>query len=257
MGKEDLGDFSALIKIVTRLRAPDGCPWDREQTHASIKHNLQEECYEALEALDSEDSARLCEELGDLLMQVALHAQMAQEAGEFDIHDVIRGISSKLIRRHPHVFGTGQARTAQEVEHRWEKIKQGEKPGASLLDGVPRSLAALAASAALQRRAALAGFDWEKDEQVLDKVNEELGELASAQGREEHLAELGDVLFALANLGRRLGLDPEEALRLANGRFYHRFTYMEKLCRERGLDFSALTFDQQNALWDEAKQALG
>jgi len=255
--EQDPASFDTLEKIVARLRAPEGCPWDRAQTHASIKPYLIEEAYEVLQSLDDENKEKLCEELGDLLLQIMLHAQMASEAGEFNIKDVIRGISTKLIRRHPHVFGKSKAANADEVALEWEELKQNErKKGDSLLSSVPRGLPSLSYSHSIQRRAAGVGFDWKNFEGILDKLVEELSELKRAGTQQQKVHELGDVLFALVNAARWEGVDLEEALRLANERFCRRFRYMEEACRERGIALRDLSFEEQNALWDEAKRNL-
>ena len=247
--------FATLLAIIAQLRAPDGCPWDREQTHLSLRENLLEECYEVLEALDKGDSARLCDELGDLLMQVVLHAQIAREAGEFEIGDVLSKINTKLIHRHPHIFGTRKVKDADEVSHNWEVLKQEEREaGASLLDGVPKEMPALAYSQRVQGRVARVGFDWEDSSGVIEKLAEEVTELTEATSQEDKAAEFGDLLFTLANIARREGVDLESALREANERFYKRFTVMEQLCRERGLKFAELSFAEQNELWEEAKR---
>lgn len=251
---QNLDQFATLVGIIARLRAPDGCPWDREQTHLSLRGNLLEECYEVLEALDKGDSHKLCDELGDLLMQIVLHAQIASEAGEFGIGDVIRNISTKLIRRHPHVFGSRRVRDAEEVAHNWEALKREEKAtGASILDGVPKEMPALAYSQRVQGRVARLGFDWEDTNGVIDKLAEEVRELRQAGSQAERATEFGDLFFTLVNIARREGVDPEAALREANERFYARFTCMEELCRKRGVEFSKLSFDEQNELWEEAK----
>ncbi len=251
---QDMGRFSTLVEIVARLRAADGCPWDREQTHASLRECLLEECYEVLAALDTADSARLRAELGDLLMQIVIHARIAAEAGEFDLGDVVSGINAKLVRRHPHVFGSLKLTGADEVLANWEAIKEQERPrDASMLDGVPGDMPALAYSQGIQSRVARVGFDWEDDAGVIDKLAEEVGEYNRAEGKEQKAAEFGDLLFTLANIARRQGIDLEAALRGANRRFYRRFARMEQLCRQRGLTLGNLSFDQQNALWEEAK----
>jgi tetrapyrrole methylase family protein/MazG family protein len=248
--------FAALKKIIARLRGPAGCPWDKKQTHASLKPYLIEECYEVLQALDEGNPQKLCEELGDLLLQIMLHAQIAAEAGQFNIDDVVGGISSKLIHRHPHVFGGKKVRDAGEVEVNWEALKQEEREaGESLLAGVPEQMPALAYSQAIQRRVARVGFDWEKVEEIIDKLAEEVAELKGAPDQQERAREFGDLLFTLVNVARRLDIDPEMALRSANQRFYRRFACMEKLCRERSIDFGSLSLDEQNALWEEAKGA--
>ena len=254
---KNLDQFSTLVNIIAKLRAPDGCPWDRKQSHASLRENLLEECYEVLAALDEGDSAKLCDELGDLLMQIVLHAQIATEAGEFELGDVIKSINAKLIHRHPHIFGSGKVKDAEEVAHNWEVLK-GEERGAetSILESVPQQMPALGYSQAIQRRVAQLGFDWEDIDGVIDKLAEEVGEFKQADSQEQRAKEFGDLLFTLVNVARRLGVDLEAALRQANRKFYRRFTYMEKVCRQRGINFGDLSFDQQNALWEEAKRKV-
>jgi len=252
---KDLNQFATLVDIIARLRAPDGCPWDRKQTHASLRENLLEECYEVLEALDEGDSRRLCDELGDLLMQIVLHTRIATEAGEFELEDVVRSINTKLIHRHPHIFGSIKVKDAEEVALNWEVLKQEEREAdTSLLDSVPKQMPALGYSQEVQHRAAQAGFDWEDVDGVIDKLAEEVGEFKRAESQEQRAQEFGDLLFTLANIARRLGVDLEAALREANRRFYRRFTYMEDVCRQRGVNFGELSFDEQNALWEEAKK---
>ncbi len=254
---QDLDSFEALEQIVARLRAPDGCPWDREQTHASLKPYLIEEAYEVLQTLDDGNSDKLCEELGDLLLQILLHAQIASEAGEFDMKDVARGIATKLIRRHPHVFGDSQAADAEEVALEWEALKQDERrPGDSVLSSVPHGMPALSYSHSIQRRAAGIGFDWNDFGGIVDKLAEEVGELERASTPQQKIHEFGDILFALVNAARWQRVDLEEALRFANERFCQRFRHMEDHCRERGVPLGDLSFEEQNALWDEAKQKL-
>jgi len=252
---KNLNQFATLVDIIARLRAPDGCPWDRKQTHASLRENLLEECYEVLEALDEGDSERLYTELGDLLMQVVLHSQIATEVGEFELGDVISSINTKLIHRHPHIFGAKKVKDAEEVALNWEELKQEEREAdASMLDSVPGHMPALAYTQEIQHRVARVGFDWEDIEGVIDKLSEEVGELKQAEDQERKEAEFGDLLFTLANIARRLGIDLEAALRQANRRFYRRFSHMEKACRERGVNLGELSFDEQNALWEEAKK---
>jgi tetrapyrrole methylase family protein/MazG family protein len=254
---EDLSQFSALVDIIARLRAPDGCPWDRQQTHASLRENLLSECYEVLEALDTGDPAQLRDELGDLLMQIVLHAQIASEAGEFGLGEVVEGINTKLIHRHPHVFGSKKVRDAQEVALNWEELKGEEREeGVSRLASVPKSMPALGYAQEIQRRAAWVGFDWKEDSGVIDKLAEEVREFSQADSQEQKAKEFGDLLFTLANIARRMGIDLEAALREANRRFYERFTYMEEVCRKRGVNFGQLSFDEQNILWEEAKKKL-
>jgi tetrapyrrole methylase family protein/MazG family protein len=253
---EDLSRFEALVEIIDRLRGPGGCPWDRKQTHLSLREHLLEEAYEVLEALDGENSHELRAELGDLLMQIVMHARLASEVGEFDIGAVIEGINRKLVSRHPHVFGTGQAKTAEDVLVRWEELKKQERKGeGSMLDGVPKNLPALAYSQSVQDRVARVGFDWPADEGVLDKLGEELAEFKAGATPAEKADEFGDILFTLANYARRQGIDLEAALRGANAKFYRRFTRLEELCRSRGLEIGKLTLDDLNRLWDEVKAA--
>ncbi len=254
---QNLNRFATLVDIIAKLRAPDGCPWDRKQTHASLRENLLEECYEVLEALDSGDPGKLCDELGDLLMQVVLHAQIATEAGEFKLEDVVSSINVKLIHRHPHVFGSLKVKDAEEVAHNWEVLKLEERPAdTSILASVPKQMPALGYSREIQRRAAWVGFDWEDIDGIIDKLVEEVREFKQADSEEQREQEFGDLLFTLVNVARRLGVDSEAALRQANQRFYRRFAYMDEVCRQRGVSLSELFFDEQNALWDEAKRKV-
>jgi tetrapyrrole methylase family protein / MazG family protein len=255
---DDLSKFDALREIIARLRAPDGCPWDRKQTHASLRETFLQECYEVLESLDEGNARELREELGDLLLHIVLQAQIAEESGEFKIEDVIKGINEKLIHRHPHVFGTVQVKNAEEVLHNWQELKQVEKDKKgnkdSLLASVPKSLPALNYSQEIQHRAAQVGFDWENDQGVIDKLAEELGEFQHAATKKEKTEEIGDILFTMANIARRQGIELEVALREANQKFYKRFNYMEAVCKKRSIKIGDLSFDEQNALWDEAKK---
>ena len=255
---EPLDSFDTFLAIIARLRGPDGCPWDKEQTHASLKRFLVEECHEVLDAIDDGDPHKLAEELGDVLLQVGLHAQIGRDAGQFSIGDVLRHVNAKLLRRHPHVFGNVRVAGTAEVVANWDKIKEeerGKRPD-SLLEGVPQSLPALARSQELQARAAKTGFDWPDIAGVLDKVREEIGEFERARTPAEHEHEIGDIFAALANVGRKLGIDCEGAVRKANQRFTQRFNYMEQAALASGTDISALTLDQQEALWQEAKRHL-
>ncbi len=255
---EAISQLATLVDTIARLRAPDGCPWDRKQTHASLRENLLAECYEVLEALDEADPGKLCAELGDLLMQIVLHAQIAAEAGEFALEDVARGINKKLIRRHPHIFGSEKVKDAETVALNWEVLKQEERDAdTSALDSVPKSMPALSYSREIQQRVARLGFDWEEDSGVIDKLAEEVRELNQAESEAERAAEFGDLLFTLANIARRQGIDLEAALREANRKFYRRFTGMEELCRQRGLSFGKMSFEEQNRLWEEAKRRVG
>ena len=261
---QDSREFQTLVDIVARLRAPDGCPWDREQTHQSLTPFLIEETYEAVEQIDANSLPGLREELGDILLQVMLHSEIASEEGAFTVNDVIEGLVNKLIRRHPHVFGDAEARTAEEVAARWEVLKSEERQGASLMEGVPANLPALTYAQRAQGRAANVGFDWPSADGALEKVAEEAGELAEAHaaGRDKetdesraHLEwEFGDLLFSLVNLARWMDIDAETALRHANRRFVGRFRAMEDTARDRGENFSALSLEQMDALWEEAKR---
>ena len=253
----ELRSFQTLVDILQRLRAPGGCPWDREQTHASLKRHLLEECYEVLEAIDQSNSDKLAEELGDLLVQVAFHSQIASEEGEFLVEDVLNKANDKLIRRHPHVFGDAKAVDAREVEYQWERLKKAEDSSRSPVTGIPGDLPALANAELLQDRVVRAGFDWEDVSGVVDKVVEEVDELRKAKAGEEVVHELGDLLFTLVNLGRWLGIHAEDALRQANHRFSRRYVTMESLASQRGLHFPSLSLDEKECLWKEAKVLEG
>lgn len=255
--EDDTRRFDGLFAIIERLHAPGGCPWDREQTHESLRPHLLEETYELLEAIDRGEPAAIAEELGDVLLQVLMHAAVAERLDEFAFGDITDHIARKLLRRHPHVFGDAQAETADDVRPMWEALKQAEKPDQSILEGVPATLPALAASQAIQGRARRVGFDWPDIEGPLDKLREELSEFARADGPADREDEFGDILFVIANLGQRLGIDAEQALRRANDKFRRRFARVETLARERGVDLKDLDLAGLDALWDEAKAAEG
>jgi len=252
--------------ISNRLRAPDGCPWDREQTHGSLRNHLLEEAYEVYDALAEGATPALAGELGDLLLQGVLHAQLAAEAGVFDLTDVWAAIATKIVHRHPHVFGEAEARTASDVNRQWERIKAAERAVAadetgedaprSALDGISRSLPALAASQEMQERAANLGYDWPSIDGVLDKVAEELDELARATDRDERHEELGDLLMVVVNLARHHDVEAEAALRAANDKFRRRFGIVERLAAERGVALRDLSFTELDELWDAAKAEL-
>ena len=257
--------FSRLVKIMARLRSPEGCPWDREQTFDTIKPYLLEETYEVMDAIDARDWDGLADELGDLLLQVVFFSQMAKEAGHFDVTDAIEAINSKLIRRHPHVFADGDAKTSDEVLRKWDEIKAGEKAASAnasakpkgLLAGVPRSVPALMEARQISSRAANAGFDWSNVEQVLEKLNEELRELDGARkaGSPEQLQdEIGDLLFVIVNIARFLKVDPEQALRGTNSKFRQRFDFVEKGLEARGKSPREATLDEMEELWKDAKR---
>lgn len=255
--EEDLRRFDGLHAIVARLHAPGGCPWDREQTHVSLRQHLLEECYETLDAIDAGDSGRLTEELGDVLLQVLMHAEVGLREGTFGLADVVEHIGRKLVRRHPHVFGDTTAASAEEVALNWDALKQQEKPRSSILEGIPPALPALAESQSIQGRARRVGFDWPDVEGPLEKLTEELSEFARAEaGDGDREDEFGDILFVVANVAQRLGLDAEQALRGANAKFRRRFGLVEELARERALDLRDLDLAGLDALWDEAKARL-
>ena len=261
--------FQSLVNTIWRLRQPDGCPWDRKQTHASIAKNMIEEAYEAVDCIEADDVPHLREELGDVLMQVVLHAQIAADAGEFTMDDVARDIDAKLIRRHPHVFGEhAEAQSADEVLDIWDAVKLKEKEArdadaaaaserpAGLLDGVPRSLPALMQAQKVSRKAAAVGFDWETTEDVWAKVAEERAEFDREEpGGEAREMELGDILFALVNVARKEGIDAESALRASTAKFRTRWEAMEDVAYERGVALENLSTDELNDLWDEAKRS--
>ncbi|MFQ5344008.1 MAG: nucleoside triphosphate pyrophosphohydrolase [Anaerolineae bacterium] len=251
------GSVAALHDILAHLRSPEGCPWDREQNHETMRHNLLEETYEVLAAIDAGDMGKLREELGDLLMLVLFHVQMAVEGGDFTLPQVVAGITEKLVRRHPHVFGDTNVADSQDVARNWEHIKAAERGEEALgrgpFDGVSVALPALAQAYEVQGRAVRLGFEWPAVEGVWDKVQEELEELREA-GELQREPELGDVLFSLVNLARWLGVDAESALRTANYRFVERFESMRRLARTRRLEFDELTLEEMDRLWEEVKE---
>ncbi|MFH5831820.1 nucleoside triphosphate pyrophosphohydrolase [Halalkalibaculum sp. DA3122] len=248
-------NFNDLVEIIEILRKE--CPWDRKQTHQSIKDNLIEEAYEAVEAIDRNDLEELKKELGDLLLHVIFHSTMASETDSFSIEDVILSIQQKLIQRHPHVFGDEVVRDEQQVAENWETIKMKEGR-TSVLEGVPNHLPALIKAQRMQEKAANVGFDWPEAEQVLDKVKEELDELKEAlenQDREECRNEFGDLLFSLVNLGRFYELDAEDSLRITNRKFEQRFRFVEEKLDKEGLEINKATLEQMDAYWEEAKSS--
>ncbi|WP_025846840.1 nucleoside triphosphate pyrophosphohydrolase [Paenibacillus ehimensis] len=258
--------FTRLHEIVAILRSPEGCPWDREQTHQSLRKNLIEEAYEVLETIDEDDPDHMREELGDLLLQIMLHSQIEAEDGTFTVFDVIRELNEKLIRRHPHVFGTAQAENADEALGNWQQIKEEEKRRKGidpdelpLLSGVPRELPGLMKAYKLQKKAASVGFDWGTKEEVLPVVESELAEVKEAIerfGKAEQQEELGDLLFAVVNLARFLKVDPEEAMADANRKFFERFGYIEAQLRLKGKSFDQTDLQEMESLWQEAKKVL-
>ncbi len=244
-----------LRNIVAQLRSPEGCPWDREQTHQSLKPHLIEECYELIDAIDAGDDKEMKEELGDLLLQVVLHSQMASEDSRFDMDDVANLIADKLVNRHPHVFGETRLPDSAAVLRQWEVIKRAEKrERQSVLDGVPKALPALARAQKVQGKAARVGFDWSEAGGALTKVHEELREIESAP--ENRLQEeVGDLLFAVVNFARKKELDAEQLLNRATAKFVARFRAMERLADDRGLELTSLTLPQMDLLWEELKAA--
>jgi MazG family protein len=248
--------INQLSAIIARLRAPGGCPWDREQTHASLRAGLLEEAYEVVAAIDAADDVNLREELGDLLLQVIFHSQIAAEEGRFDFEAVAREVSEKLIRRHPHVFAAEHCTDSAEVLLRWDEIKRGEKGAApaSALDGVPGSLPGLMRAEKVQKKAAKVGFDWSEVAPVVEKVREELAEVEAAGDDAQKLEEeIGDLLFAAVNLARKLKVDAEVALHRATNKFASRFHAVESLTRQRGLELSGMSLSELDLLWDEVK----
>lgn len=259
--------LDALVETIWRLRQPDGCPWDRKQTHASIAKNMVEEAYEAVDCIEANDAEHLCEELGDVLMQVLLHAQIASDAGEFTIDDVARGLNEKLIRRHPHVFGEHDAASdADEVLGIWDAVKLAEKAGrdakaaqanerpAGLLDGVPRALPALMEAQKVSRKAAAVGFEWDTVDDVWDQVASEREEFeCEAPGSDERELEFGDMLFAMVNVARKEGIDAESALRASTAKFRRRWEAVENLAQEGGSSVEDLSTEELNRLWNQVK----
>ena len=254
----------AMPAISDRLRAPDGCPWDREQTHQSLRSHLLEEAYEVYDALEAGATPELAGELGDLWLQIVLHSQLAAEAGVFDLADVQAAIATKIVRRHPHVFGEAEARTASDVNRQWERIKAAEREGEAdgtatkgALDGISSTLPALAASQEMQERAANIGYDWPSIDGVLDKVIEETEELreAAEDGADPGAwaEEFGDLLFVLVNVARKRGVEAEAAVRAANAKFRRRFGRVEAMAADRGVALRDLDFPALDELWDAAK----
>lgn len=250
--------FDRLVSIMHRLRAPGGCPWDAEQTHQSIKPSLLEEAYEAVEAIEAEDDKALKEELGDILLQVLFHSEMADERKAFSIEDVIDQTSEKLVRRHPHVFAESKVKETKDVLHQWSKIKS-EEGRKSVLDGVPNQLPALQQAQRLSEKAARVGFDWESIEHIWSKFDEELAELKEvvpSKNLKRLEDELGDLLTVIVNLARKLDIDAESALRRSSQRFKKRFHYIEESLSKNGRDIHSATLEEMENIWNKAKIAL-
>ena len=250
--------FESFAEIIAHLRAPDGCPWDREQTHGSLRKHLLEESYEAITAIDSGDFTDMREEFGDLLLQIVLQSQIANEEDQFNVNEVIQGIHAKIVRRHPHVFGDLELEGVQGVLANWEKLKEKErgkkKDGKGLLDGVPPALPALSQAQEYQDRAARVGFDWPEIEGVLDKVKEEIEEIKHAESDFELASEIGDLFFALVNVARWKSVDAESALRGTNLKFKKRFAYVEQTAKRQERNLSDLSLQEMDDLWNEAKR---
>ena len=249
-----------LIEVMSILISENGCPWDREQTHASLKRFLIEECAELLDAIDDNNDEEICEELGDILMHIVFHAKIAEKEGRFNFEDVSRGITEKMIRRHPHVFGDETAEEADDVLPIWNKVKaeeKGDRGFKSILDGIPRSMPALSRANELQKKAAKVGFDWKSEKQILEKIEEELNELKHAMdsGDQLHIdEEIGDLLFAVVNLSRfRKRTTAEELLAMANKKFIQRFNYIETKIKERNSTLEEASIEEMESLWNEAK----
>jgi tetrapyrrole methylase family protein/MazG family protein len=257
MGKE----LDRFVDIVAKLRGPGGCPWDREQNNKSILSCLLDEAYEFFEAVDENDNHKMCEELGDLLLQVVLHAQIAQDEGRFTIEDVSKGIADKLVRRHPHVFGDTKVGSSTEVIHNWERIKKNEKEHRKyLVDDIPDALPALFKAEKIQRRVAKVGFDWKDITPVLDKVEEEFREFRQALEKGDHKnaeEELGDIMFALVNVGRHKRISAEDALRVTVKKFANRFRYIEDKYKELGRDIHKAPLEEMDKYWEESKKVIG
>lgn len=255
---EEGTSFEAFAEIVAHLRAPDGCPWDKEQTHQTLRKHLLEESYETLSALDANDMDAMREEFGDLLLQIVLNSQIAYEAKEFNFTEVVKHVYEKIVRRHPHVFGDLKLDGVDGVLQNWEKLKEKERKGKKeekgILDGVPAALPALSQAQEYQERAARVGFDWPEIEGVLEKIREEIEEIKTAANPEQVKAELGDLFFVLVNLARWQDVDAESALREANIKFKKRFAFVEKGAKDQGQNLTDMTLEEMDSFWNEAKR---
>lgn len=258
--KKDKHDFNSLVEIMKILRSPGGCPWDREQDHKSIRKNLLEETYEAAEAIDNDDSTLLCEELGDVMLQVVFHSQISEEEGSFDINDVINGVCTKLIVRHPHIFSNVKADTSEEVLNNWDKIKKfqkGNKSTSEAMASVSKALPALVRGDKLQQKAAKVGFDFDGPSDAMKKVYEEFEEVKAAleiSNKENLTEEIGDLLFSVVNVARLLGIDSEEAMTRANEKFYSRFKKTEEMAMVSGVEMRKENIDSLNEIWEKIKK---
>ncbi len=252
--------WEQLVSVIAQLRGENGCHWDKEQDHQSLKKNLIEETYEVIDAIDSQEPENLCEELGDILLQVLMHAQIASEEGAFNIDDVIKGLENKMVRRHPHVFGDAVAQDSQQVLTQWENIKLTEKHkgenGEGTLMRINRNLPSLLFAQKVQEKAARVGFDWKEESGVWGKLQEELAELHEAKNIKEKKEELGDCLFTLINISRHLQIDAEDALRFSTEKFIKRFSYLEQRLQGQGRSLTDATLEEMNAYWEEAKKTI-
>ena len=259
MSKNVGKEFERLVEIMAKLRGPNGCPWDKEQTYKNINPYMLEEVHEVMESIDQNDMDGLREELGDLLLHIVFHSQMATEDKHFEIYDVIHGICEKLTYRHPHVFGDREVKDSKDVIQKWEELKKAEKKKRSILGGVPQELPALLKAFRLGEKAGRVGFDWKDADGILEKLQEEVTELKEAreEGHELNIEhEYGDLLFTLANIGRFLKINPEEALRKSTNRFMSRFKQMEKAIDEKGTKLDSLTLEEWDYLWEQAKEEM-
>jgi tetrapyrrole methylase family protein/MazG family protein len=256
LNQRGLEKFTELVEIMARLRSKEGCPWDKKQTHESLKPYVVEEAYEVVEAIEKEDEVHLKEELGDLLLQVIFHAQIAKESGKFDIEDVLNHLIVKLKRRHPHVFGEAKIEKAKEVLFEWEKIKSNERGKESILAGIPKFLPSLLLALTIQDRAARVGFDWEKTKDIFIKLEEEVKELKSIDSAAEAEEEVGDILFTIVNIARRLEIDPEIALRKVCHKFEERFRFMEQEVGKKSQHLADLSLVEKDLLWEKAKKHI-
>jgi len=248
--------FERLVEIVARLRGPDGCPWDKKQTRHSLKRYLIEELYELIDSIEKNDFEGMKEELGDLLFQIVIQSQIASEEGRFDVNDVIKGIANKMVERHPHVFGKERFSSPEEVIHWWNRHKREKRGRVSILDGVPESLPALSRASILQKRATSVGFDWERIDDVFEKINEEIGELREALRERDTGAieeEIGDILFVMVRIANSVNVDPEIALRKTIKKFMERFRYMERRAETMDKSLEEMTLEEMDNLWNEAK----
>jgi tetrapyrrole methylase family protein/MazG family protein len=253
-------DFTALVNVMAKLRSPDGCPWDRDQTHSSLRRYLIEEVYEFIDALDLGDDTKIKEELGDILLQIVFHSQIARDEGRFDIDGVVRGVKDKLIKRHPHIFGDKRAKTPRDVELIWEENKNRERQSDEPLESLPKGMPALLKAYRAGERMSGFGFDWKRAEDVIEKVQEEMEEVEGAleMGDKEKIeSEIGDLLFVVANLSRKIGIDPEEALKKTIDRGIKRFSYIVQELKKKGKKPSEEVFEEMEYLWQKSKNITG